>query len=356
VALGVGFRVAPGVRLRATRRGPRVSLGPRIARVHLGGGRTAVSAGKGPFTVWSTLAGGGHQPPSEAPRSRRQKADEWANIRSHLDGLLAAHAQPVERTQAPQVPVPGPVRRGTVRRRLLTDATTSLAWWQLRERWRAIRTVERGLDEALAAERRAQRSEHTSQQAAADAWWRGLLANDPDIVTDHIERGLSTHELPATVTAVDGATIHLALSVLEPDHLIGIREPTVTDKGNLSLARMTKTRRHELYEAAISSAVVAAAAEAFALAPAIQIVDAAVVAPRHIGGPAVLMLVELPRQLVLPDGADRPVSSDLVRAAEAGLATLVRDKGGRIGALRALDPEEPEVAMLLDVLDLEEQG
>jgi hypothetical protein len=142
--------------------------------------------------------------------------------------------------------------------------------------------------------------------------------------------------------------------VLEPEHLIGIREPTVTDKGNLSLARMSKTRRHELYEAAISSAFVAAAAEAFARAPGIEVVDAAVVAPRHIGGPAVLMLVELPRVLVLPDGADRPASGDLVRAAEAGLATLVRDKGGRIGALRALDPNDPDVAMLLDVLDLEE--
>ena len=354
MALGVGFRVAPGVRLRATRRGPRVSLGPRIARVHLGGGSPAVSAGKGPITVWSTLAGGGHLPPSPA-RTRGQKADDWADVRSHLDGLLSAHTEPVERTRAPQAPVPTPVRRGTVRRQLLADAMASIAWWQLRSRWRAIRNVERGLDEALDAARRAQRSEHADRQAAADAWWQHLLANDPDIVTDHVEHGLRSHAMPATVTAVDGSSIHLALSVLEPDHLIGMREPTITDKGNLSLARMTKTRRHELYEAAISSAVVAAAAEAFALAPGIETVDAAVVAPRHIGGPAVLMLVELPRLLVLPDGADRPASSDLVRAADAGLATLVRDKGVRIGALRALDPEDPDVAMLLDVLDLEEQ-
>ncbi len=99
--------------------------------------------------------------------------------------------------------------------------------------------------------------------------------------------------------------------------------------------------------------MLAVAAETFAVAPGIMTVDLAVVAPGHLGGPAALMLAELPREAVLPDGADRPVDGDLVAAAEAGRATLVRDKGSRVGALRPLDDDDPDVRALLDVLDAE---
>jgi hypothetical protein len=56
---------------------------------------------------------------------------------------------------------------------------------------------------------------------------------------------------------------------------------------------------------------------------------------------------------VLREGASAPVVSGLQQIAAAGRATLVTDKGGRVGALRPLDPTDEDVAMLLDVLDVE---
>jgi hypothetical protein len=238
-----------------------------------------------------------------------------------------------------------------VRRELTAAATAELRAWQLRAHVAARREVWDRLDAEVAAQTDAAVRDHAEQQAAADAWWQALRANDPEVVTGHLERSLADHQLPAAVTAVEDGRAHLVIAVSEPEVLIGRREPTVTEKGNLSLKRMTRTRQHELYEAAISSAILAVAAEAFAVAPALALVDIAVVAPDQVGGAAVLALVELPRDTVLPDGADRPVVSDLRAAADAGRASLVSDKGGRVGALRPLDPDDPDVAMLLDLLD-----
>jgi hypothetical protein len=57
--MGFGFNVklAPGVRVRASSEGFRTRVGPRAARVHVGGGRTAISSGAGPL-IWSGSVGG----------------------------------------------------------------------------------------------------------------------------------------------------------------------------------------------------------------------------------------------------------------------------------------------------------
>lgn len=301
--------------------------------------------------MWSTLSGGGHALPSTRAASR--KAEEWGSVRAYLDGLLSAHTVPVERSTAPVAPPPEPVSRRSVRRELRREAVVGVSWWRLGALLAVLAEVDARLDAEVARRRTAAADDSRSAQAQADAWWGRLLINDPETVTAHLDRALADHAMPATVTAVDGDRAHLVVPVLTAERLIGPREPTLTDAGNLSLARITKTRRHELFEAAVTSAMLAVAAETFAVAPGIMSVDLAVVAPGHLGGPAVLMLAELSRDAVLPEGADRPVEGDLVAAAEAGRVTLVRDKGSRMGALRPLDDHDPDVRALLDVLDAE---
>ena len=352
MAFGVGFRVAPNVRLRATRRGPRVSLGPRIARVHLGGGTPAVSAGQGPVTVWQTLSGGGHAPPPRGRASHRKTA-EWNSVRDHLDQLLGQHHREVTHAQRPVVPAPARTRRRDVRRDLRRRAAAGTPWWRLDARRRAWREADARLDTEVAARTARRVEQHREEQAAADAWWAALLANDPDTVMARLDAAFAEHELPGAATAVVGATAHVAVSVLPLERLIGPRERTISDTGNPSLARVTKTRRHELYQGAIGSAVIAVAAEALATCPGLEAVDVAVLCPEQLGGPAVLLLAELPRASVLPHGATRPVTSTLSELADRGHATVVQDRGRRVGALRPLDDEDPDVRALLDALDAE---
>ena len=353
MAFGVGFRVAPGVRLRAGRRGPRLSLGPRIARVHVGGGTPSVSTGRGPVTVWHTLSGGGHQPPAAAGRTPSRKEQEWASVRNHLDALLSRHEQPVTHATPPVVPEPAEIDRRQVRRELRAQQRAGTPWFKLGERQAARRRADAALPLVLEQREAERRAAHAAEQQEAAAWWRSLVANDPDTVIARLEDAFATQQLPATPTAVEGDTAHIAVSVLPVEQLIGPREPTLTEAGNLSLARMTKTRRHELYQAAIGSAVIAIAAEAFATCPGITTLDVAVVCPEELGGPAVLLLAELPRQAVLPGDAQQPVASSLTELAAAERAKLVVDRGSRIGAWRPLDREHDDVRDLLDILDAE---
>ena len=52
------FKVAPGVRVRASSRGISAGIGPRAARVHVGTRGVGVSSGVGPLSTYSNLSGG----------------------------------------------------------------------------------------------------------------------------------------------------------------------------------------------------------------------------------------------------------------------------------------------------------
>jgi hypothetical protein len=52
------FKVAPGVRIRASSRGISAGIGPRAARVHIGTRGVGVSSGVGPLSTYSHLGGG----------------------------------------------------------------------------------------------------------------------------------------------------------------------------------------------------------------------------------------------------------------------------------------------------------
>jgi hypothetical protein len=116
---------------------------------------------------------------------------------------------------------------------------------------------------------------------------------------------------------------------------------------------MSKTRRHDLYIQAIGSAILAVAAETFAVVPGIERVAVAVVEPAYPAGPAVIALAELDRDLVLPDGHDRPAIDDLLLAADRGDATLVLQRVGMAKAPGPLSDTDPDVRMVLDILDVE---
>lgn len=53
--MGMYLRIAPGVKVRLTRRGVRWGLGPRMARLHVGAGGAGVSTGAGPFSYYKPV-------------------------------------------------------------------------------------------------------------------------------------------------------------------------------------------------------------------------------------------------------------------------------------------------------------
>jgi hypothetical protein len=63
------FKVAPGVRIRASSRGISAGVGPRAARVHVGTRGVGVSSGVGPLSANSRFGGGGRRTSGGARRA-----------------------------------------------------------------------------------------------------------------------------------------------------------------------------------------------------------------------------------------------------------------------------------------------
>jgi hypothetical protein len=101
-AMAFSVKLAPGVRVGASSRGVRTSLGPRAARVHVGAGRTGFSTGAGPVSYATTVARGSSRPRTSGSGSvsdiwREMKADREllrsGEVNRLLEEVAAARAE-----------------------------------------------------------------------------------------------------------------------------------------------------------------------------------------------------------------------------------------------------------------------
>src|SRR5699024_10728050 len=114
----------------------------------------------------------------------------------------------------------------------------------------------------------AQRQQRQAQEEL-DAQWSRLCAGEPEAVLDALTAHFGDNPAPAVAVGVEDDEAQLA--VLVPGvAVVPEREPSTTEPGNLSLARMTKTRRMWFYRQAVAGDVLATVREAFAVAPATE--------------------------------------------------------------------------------------
>lgn len=319
--MGFSFKVIPGLRMRVSSRGIRTSIGPRGARLHVGGGRTSVSTGFGPFTA-STRLGGGRKRRSSgstaryqqqlAEQKRRQRDIEQTEVRQQR---LLAQAQ--RQAAAHQRGVEAQERRAAVeqRRRDKEQAAAELAaaFTRILDLHRAeFPTAQRPIapppaapdraglharfyrqasagvgprDHAGLAAARAQAEAWTEQEAARlsadwavqqrayqqqlDAWWGNLCANDPGTVVAALNNAFEDNEAPSAALGVDGAEAAVAVLLPQPEDVLPNRMPGRTDAGNVSLRKLTAKQRSDLYGLFVCGQILVTVREALAVAPAI---------------------------------------------------------------------------------------
>jgi hypothetical protein len=292
--MGFGIRIAPGLRISASSRGLRAGIGPRAARIHVGSGRTSLSTGAGPLTLYGIGAGGrrrapsrrttGHSRTSLAAIERQARAQtqtaEVAHITAIERHVQSLHCEEFPRAAAPVIPPPPPVDVAALTQALQRDAVATLPWWRFQQR-REARQVASWRAPGLAAEQDVEaKANHTAALTQAQEHWSGLLTNDPGVVLAALEVAFEGNESPAVAIDCQGATVSVV--VLFPSiHLIPERRSAVTPAGKPTLKPRTKTERNELYVRALGSAVLATAKEAFAVAPAITTMSTVVI--RHDG-------------------------------------------------------------------------
>ncbi|GAB93144.1 DUF4236 domain-containing protein [Gordonia rhizosphera] len=357
-------RLAPGLRISASRRGLRAHVGPRGARLHVGGGRTGVSTGAGPFTYYTSLPRPGGTGTAAASRqlvevrtqAQRAKLGQAQEISATLDAIMAIHRTEFPPAIRPQAPPAPPVdfapilaghRKAAKRATSVFDRTArknALAWAEHNARleW-----------EHVNAGREAERAH---RQADVDAWWARLCGCDPDTVLAALAAAFEDNEAAAAAVGVRGTEVSLVVEVPAED-AIPERLPTTTEAGNLSLRRMTKTEVAEFYMALVAGYVLVTLREAFAVAPGLT--AARIVAVRASGinaygaRTAEVILAARCTRIAL-DGV-RWDQVDATRIMDDCLTDRLTNRNGRTGALRPVDlTDEPDLRAVVDAFDLDD--
>ncbi|MDN5765589.1 MAG: DUF4236 domain-containing protein [Humibacillus sp.] len=371
MGLSVGFKIAPGVRVRASSRGMRASIGPRAARVHVGAGRTRVSSGAGPVTV-STAVGGGRRRAtgrssgssvrpvarSVGPRQptvaqlraqaraaeRAQQVADVAAVERSLTTLHAAEFPESSRQVLPVPPRPDPSAVEAVRRELYQGATAGLSVWK-----RALRKQAKtwaGQQAPSEAERR-----YTGEVVAAqleqwqlDQQWQALQGHDPNTVIAAVDEAFADNAGDSTCvdagTDLDtGARYVTAVVSYGGIDLVPENRPDTTPGGKPTLRKRTQTNRNALYATAVASTVLATAKEALAVAVAATEARVLVVRPQGSASVEPVYAGTLRRELLAHQDWHSLDPLDLVMSAEN--AEMVRKGSTREVVTLPVDPDSP---------------
>ncbi|WP_447925137.1 DUF4236 domain-containing protein [Georgenia muralis] len=383
--MGFSLKLAPGVRVRVSKRGMRTSLGPRIARVHVGSGRAGVSTGLGPFGFYTSLLGRspasrhghsrarsgrqGRSGNSTAALSRKLEAARRAEARAaaheekqRLAGelaeqfrtILTLHREEFRGATPPVAPPPEIPTLSEVQARHLAAAMRGLGLFDRQRR----RVARQSALAAAAAEYGAISAEAAGQQRAyqqdLDAWWNALTFNEPNVVLGVLASAFEDNEAAAAPVGVEGATAFVVVHVPGPE-VVPDRMPTRTDAGNLSIRKLSKRDRSDYYTILVSAYLLLTAKETLAVAPGLKAVG--MVAIRR--GPVdpygrcaaePIMAARLERSRL---AGIRWNDSDAVAILNAAATEKVFNQFGQAKELRPLSPDEhPDITRAMQIVDL----
>ncbi|MFI9811373.1 DUF4236 domain-containing protein [Saccharothrix variisporea] len=277
--MGFSVKLAPGVRIRASSRGLRASVGPRAARLHVGAGRTGFSTGVGPVGYYTSLSGGSRGRTSsrrsvgtsQRALAQAAKAQQAEELRSALTDILNLHRQDFPPAQRPIAPEPPRVTSDSVRDRHRQLALTGIGFFNraARRAAKAQADISAAAEiEQLERQRQAARAQH---QAELDQWWTALLANHEEVVLDEVSAAFEDNEAPSAPVGVSGSELTTVVLVPTVD-IVPEKKPATTPAGNLTLKKLTKTERYAFHTILVASHMLLTAREALAVAPSLTAV------------------------------------------------------------------------------------
>lgn len=349
--MGFSFRVAPGLRVRVSSRGVRAGIGPRVARVHVGGGyRAGVSTGAGPFTAYHSV-GGGSRRSSKAHSSsgaRRPapnaggKTYYRAELQTYLQKICYLHRGSFPPSQPPVAPPAEDVNAREIERHHLREAAKGLSWFARRERARARQQAYAAAMDEIDAAKAEREEDRVRLQAELDAGWRSLVENDPEAVSSAMEEAFQGAG-PAPLH-IDGNSRTIVTRVPGLD-AVPERAPGVTPTGRASLRKMSKTERNDLYGEVLCGHLLLEVRKTLAVAPGLQEVQAcAVRAGQQVGTEGrveCLLSARFRRQDLANVRWDQTTSAAIVDVCAREVAV---HRTGRAREFQPLDPTSDPVA------------
>lgn len=285
MGLGVSFRVAPGVRLRASTRGVRASVGPRAARVPVGSGRTRIATGVGPVTASSGMGRGRSAPVRSTPtrvtegqmQAQARAADRAAQVRAIADieaELTALHLEQFPTPTRRVVPVPSSPSPQAVAKELYRDAVAHVPFWKFVARKAARAQAEHAAGREAGRRHSGVLVAVQLEQFEVDQRWAALSEHDPVTVIEAVDAAFADNAsdsvcVDADTEVIAGEPVNYVTAIVQHGDvtLVPEQRPDITPGGKPTLRKRTKTDRNALYARAIASTVLATAKEALASAP-----------------------------------------------------------------------------------------
>ena len=275
--MGFSVRIAPGVRVRASSRGMRASIGPRAARIHMGSGRTGISTGVGPFGAYTSL-GGSRSRSSSSGRSSAyatpspaavQKAQEAAELAAIIEQILSVHHEQFHNFTRPIAQARAVPSVEQLLPSITEQHLQGISVFARKERKAARQAAEAHAQAQHAELARQAVQQQSAMQSEWDRFYQALTANDPGSVMGWVNSCFEDNEAPASVVDVQGTQMTVLLTAPAID-AIPERKPGTTSAGNLSIRKMTKTDRAALHSELICGHTLLTVKEAFAMAPGIS--------------------------------------------------------------------------------------
>jgi hypothetical protein len=278
--MGFSIRLAPGVRVRASSRGIRTSVGPRAARIHVGGGRTGFSTGVGPVGYYTSVGGSRRRSRSSTGSVNRQlaasarqqaavdKAGQAQQLAEALQAITEIHREEFPLATRPVAPPPPAPNAEEIRARYREEAKSSTSFFARGARKAALAAADQAATAEVAAMVEQGRVEQARYQAELDRWWGDLEQCEPETVIGTLVAAFEDNEAAATAVGVEGTEVSLVVLV-PSESAVPDRRPTLTQAGNLSLKKLTKTEMADFYKLLVAGHMLVTLREAFAVAPAL---------------------------------------------------------------------------------------
>jgi hypothetical protein len=285
--MGMSFKVAPGVKIRASSRGISAGVGPRAARVHVGNRGVGVSSGVGPFSTYSRVGGsqrkagggtrrssyGGPTKASIAARERDVKAaareadiEKVAALERALVSVHTASFPAASRTALPDIdevdpepirtqletsagipelveatgggeaaPVaadPSPVDRYELMREHRKRHRGGIPFWRLRDRIDAARIADLEADAAAKTEDQRRSKAQQEEQVQLDRQWASLVVARAKIADELVLKVTAERERRVADRASDQALLDddwAKLNANDPDVTLTALEEAFAD-------------------------------------------------------------------------------------------------------------------------------
>jgi hypothetical protein len=373
LCVGFSVKLAPGVRIRASSRGVRTSIGPRAARVHIGGGRTGISTGVGPVGLYTSLGGGrrgggsrggsaqaSYQRQLAAQQRQAAQADRVAIAQQLADAflrILNLHRVDFPNAQRPIAPEPTPPDRAAIYQHYEKQVLAGISVFKRAERTSAKQQAAAWADTEAARQWTTLKSQQARWQQTLDQQWQSLVGNDPDTVLQTLAEAFEDNEAASAAVGVDADEVSLVVLVPPASQAIPEQMPGRTAAGNLSLKKITQADRADFFKQFVCGQILVTLREAFAVAPGLN--AARVIVLRNDGrdlhgrpNMPCLAAVSVTRRALKGVRWHDADAIDILNA--AAHEKLITQKG-QSKELSPLDlTNEAEITALINAVDLEE--